>query len=163
RRATHLRERRAHLEQPSPTRPQHVRSEEHTSELQSRENLVCRPLLEKKHSWSICMAEICCISSYPPATTPDSLRTPSVTFTAITRACASDVIRHVHHIVLPQLRHLCPVDNQSASSFFFSDEPAPTELYTLSLHDALPISPRDPLARAASPPRATLAYAPAAR
>src|SRR5690606_39631061 len=25
-----------------------VRSEEHTSELQSRENLVCRPLLEKK-------------------------------------------------------------------------------------------------------------------
>src|SRR5690606_39340688 len=27
---------------------QHVRSEEHTSELQSRENLVCRLLLEKK-------------------------------------------------------------------------------------------------------------------
>src|SRR5690606_41718219 len=27
---------------------QGVRSEEHTSELQSRENLVCRPLLEKK-------------------------------------------------------------------------------------------------------------------
>src|SRR5690606_29461349 len=26
----------------------HRRSEEHTSELQSRENLVCRPLLEKK-------------------------------------------------------------------------------------------------------------------
>src|SRR5690606_39779560 len=26
----------------------HARSEEHTSELQSRENLVCRPLLEKK-------------------------------------------------------------------------------------------------------------------
>src|SRR5690606_42111741 len=29
-------------------RPQHPRSEEHTSELQSRENLVCRLLLEKK-------------------------------------------------------------------------------------------------------------------
>src|SRR5690606_40157299 len=29
-------------------RPQYVRSEEHTSELQSRENLVCRLLLEKK-------------------------------------------------------------------------------------------------------------------
>src|SRR5690606_41212192 len=27
------------------------RSEEHTSELQSRENLVCRLLLEKKNSW----------------------------------------------------------------------------------------------------------------
>src|SRR5690606_41202778 len=29
-------------------RPQRLRSEEHTSELQSRENLVCRLLLEKK-------------------------------------------------------------------------------------------------------------------
>src|SRR5690606_41919154 len=29
--------------------PAHVRSEEHTSELQSRENLVCRHLLEKKN------------------------------------------------------------------------------------------------------------------
>src|SRR5690606_39382335 len=28
--------------------PRHLRSEEHTSELQSRENLVCRLLLEKK-------------------------------------------------------------------------------------------------------------------
>src|SRR5690606_40274024 len=31
-------------------RRQQVRSEEHTSELQSRENLVCRLLLEKKNS-----------------------------------------------------------------------------------------------------------------
>src|SRR5690606_39599316 len=30
------------------SKKQHVRSEEHTSELQSRENLVCRLLLEKK-------------------------------------------------------------------------------------------------------------------
>src|SRR5690606_5469584 len=30
-------------------RPQRTRSEEHTSELQSRENLVCRLLLEKKN------------------------------------------------------------------------------------------------------------------
>src|SRR5690606_12864053 len=29
--------------------PKTVRSEEHTSELQSRENIVCRPLLEKKY------------------------------------------------------------------------------------------------------------------
>src|SRR5436309_6852604 len=28
-----------------------IRSEEHTSELQSRENLVCRLLLEKKKEW----------------------------------------------------------------------------------------------------------------
>src|SRR5436309_10238800 len=31
-----------------PARRVHLRSEEHTSELQSRENLVCRLLLEKK-------------------------------------------------------------------------------------------------------------------
>src|SRR5436309_11793942 len=31
-----------------PGRPDNARSEEHTSELQSRENLVCRLLLEKK-------------------------------------------------------------------------------------------------------------------
>src|SRR5690606_39715846 len=33
-----------------------VRSEEHTSELQSRENLVCRLLLEKKNPGSACCA-----------------------------------------------------------------------------------------------------------
>src|SRR5690606_40275590 len=33
---------------PRPTPPRPRRSEEHTSELQSRENLVCRLLLEKK-------------------------------------------------------------------------------------------------------------------
>src|SRR5690606_41060622 len=32
-----------------------VRSEEHTSELQSRENLVCRLLLEKKKKKTICI------------------------------------------------------------------------------------------------------------
>src|SRR5690606_39677026 len=32
----------------APAAPHHRRSEEHTSELQSRENLVCRLLLEKK-------------------------------------------------------------------------------------------------------------------
>src|SRR2546422_5777386 len=34
----------------------HVRSEEHTSELQSRLHLVCRLLLEKKKSCSSCVA-----------------------------------------------------------------------------------------------------------
>src|SRR5690606_41576704 len=34
-------------------RPPANRSEEHTSELQSRENLVCRPLLEKKKSSNV--------------------------------------------------------------------------------------------------------------
>src|SRR5438270_8689233 len=36
------------LKHPSPPRPAEDRSEEHTSELQSQSNLVCRLLLEKK-------------------------------------------------------------------------------------------------------------------
>src|SRR3984957_9655865 len=35
---------------PAPLAPLKFRSEEHTSELQSRENLVCRLLLEKTHA-----------------------------------------------------------------------------------------------------------------
>src|SRR5207302_3266422 len=39
---------------PSPVAPENLgtRSEEHTSELQSRENIVCRLLLEKKNNYS---------------------------------------------------------------------------------------------------------------
>src|SRR3712207_8443958 len=37
------------------TAVQFVRSEEHTSELQSRQYLVCRLLLEKKHKVLMCM------------------------------------------------------------------------------------------------------------
>src|SRR3712207_7982734 len=50
--ALHLQrdEQRAHLEraQPQALRQRRLRSEEHTSELQSRQYLVCRLLLEKK-------------------------------------------------------------------------------------------------------------------
>src|SRR2546429_683059 len=66
-----------------------LRSEEHTSELQSRLHLVCRLLLEKKNQTS---------------------------YTYI----------YTHSLV--------PV-----SSFFFFNDTATTEIYTLSLHDALPI------------------------
>src|SRR5690606_41038153 len=40
--------RRARVPRPASRSPRETRSEEHTSELQSRENLVCRLLLEKK-------------------------------------------------------------------------------------------------------------------
>src|SRR5205823_14553636 len=43
--------------------------------------------------------------------------------------------------------------------FFFFNDPAPTEIYTLSLHDALPISRSAPRAR---PPRAPPRWAPPA-
>src|SRR5207249_9152570 len=45
------------------------RSEEHTSELQSRFDLVCRPLLAKKHST--------CSAPAPPSCTPSSPATSS--------------------------------------------------------------------------------------
>src|SRR5688572_18312763 len=62
-----------------------MRSEEHTSELQSQSNLVCRLLLEKKKK--------------------------NIIFN-----------KYIHSFI----------------SFFFTDT-ATTEIYTLSLHDALPI------------------------
>src|SRR5690349_24354146 len=44
-----------------PHRRQDPRSEEHTSELQSRRDLVCRLLLEKKNK-SICLKSLICVS-----------------------------------------------------------------------------------------------------
>src|SRR3712207_6855183 len=47
--------------------PHHSRSEEHTSELQSRQYLVCRLLLEKKKKNNIITPSYTCIhSSTPP-------------------------------------------------------------------------------------------------
>src|SRR6516165_9593711 len=93
------------------------RSEEHTSELQSQSNLVCRLLLEKKKKrgrvpWLAHGAE-------PVAGRP--------------RSCGSRQLRPHVLCVLARGRVSC-----SDRSFFFTD-PAPTEIYTLSLHDALPI------------------------
>src|SRR5215475_8793856 len=80
-----------------PARCAALRSEEHTSELQSRENLVCRLLLEKKKS-----------SNYTSG-------------------------REARRMSRRRWRR---------SSFFFFNDTATTEIYTLSLHDALPISMR---------------------
>src|SRR5712675_1960766 len=100
----------------APAREQWLgRSEEHTSELQSRLHLVCRPLLEKKNDQSAVVAapspDVAPIAAYP--------RPPSGTVRASRGARAS----------------------AAPSSFFFNDT-ATTEIYTLSLHDALPISAR---------------------
>src|SRR2546421_6866663 len=50
-----------------------VRSEEHTSELQSRSDIVCRLLLEKKKTRGACRAPT---TSFQPSTTPATRRTP---------------------------------------------------------------------------------------
>src|SRR3954462_10958348 len=98
-----------------------IRSEEHTSELQSHDNLVCRLLLEKKKSRNdeahhrACAARAHCaqrrrLHASRPSTTP--LSSPRVTTEYDTAT--------------------------SVMSFFFNDTPTP-EIYPLSLHDALPI------------------------
>src|ERR1039457_6661314 len=98
----------------------HPRSEEHTSELQSPCNLVCRLLLEKKKKITF------------PAIILNSRGRPRRTTSACTRALS---MTHAFasgpvsaHRQLPQ-----------SFFFFFFNDTATTEIYTLSLHDALPI------------------------
>src|SRR3989339_901107 len=88
-----------------------LRSEEHTSELQSLTNLVCRLLLEKKH-----MPKISEWSTVPS----------SVLFSFVLTSM---------FIETP-----CWI-SKTFSSFplFFFNDTATTETYTFSLHDALPI------------------------
>src|ERR1022692_2689166 len=92
--------------------PRDIRSEEHTSELQSPCNLVCRLLLEKKKK----------------------KQNPLVTWKHDTRSsCRAARVP----LVLP---------SGTCAFFFFFNDTATTEIYTLSLHDALPIcspAPRD--------------------
>src|SRR5256885_1719411 len=90
---------------PAKIRLRSLRSEEHTSELQSPCNLVCRLLLEKKK-------------------TSQSKRTPTIQVTSL-----------IYTVVSCLVRYLCSL----YSFFFFFNDTATTEIYTLSLHDALPI------------------------
>src|SRR6266850_238643 len=97
-----------------------ARSEEHTSELQSPCNLVCRLLLEKKknthktrstisfHNAALCTGWANVVGMWFPRRS------------AATGDIGKRATRHAHHL------------------FFFNDT-ATTEIYTLSLHDALPI------------------------
>src|SRR5574340_312934 len=79
------------------------RSEEHTSELQSPKDLVCRLLLEKKKHQDEYKRQVLTHSD------SDS---------------SSDILTDCH---------------SSSSLLFFFNDTATTEIYTLSLHDALPI------------------------
>src|SRR6266568_1849461 len=80
-----------------------TRSEEHTSELQSQFQLVCRLLLENKNIFSTFMLRNLAERLHGQITV------------------AEDLTRRMNEV------------------FFFTDS-ATTEIYTLSLHDALPIS-----------------------
>src|SRR5579859_2153355 len=95
-----------------------IRSEEHTSELQSQSNLVCRLLLEKKKN---------SFSSRRGGQAWPSTRwsAPAWSSPAAQSAGRSS-------------RRACTCTRTPRWSFFFNDT-ATTEIYTLSLHDALPI------------------------
>src|SRR6266496_2219832 len=80
------------------------RSEEHTSELQSRRDLVCRLLLEKK------------------------------------KKIGADLISLASMLRIPVCMH--NVEDSKFFLLFFFNDTATTEIYTLSLHDALPIGIR---------------------
>src|SRR3954467_1530348 len=98
-----------------------IRSEEHTSELQSHDNLVCRLLLEKK--MAEVMAELLDRFEHSKSAVGVTIarfahRTPGVGVTI------PGVVRN---------------NGVVASAFFFLKERAPTEIYPLPLHDLLPI------------------------
>src|ERR1039457_4985969 len=96
------------------------RSEEHTSELQSPCNLVCRLLLEKKKTESFVSALVL-ICEF-----------------AVARALFSRVLRLQPGPPPDATCARASIGFAAFFSFFFNDT-ATTEIYTLSLHDALPI------------------------
>src|SRR2546430_6064569 len=62
----------------APGQREHLRSEEHTSELQSQSNLVCRLLLEKKKKISSGPVLVCSCSASLRATSSSFLCTTSI-------------------------------------------------------------------------------------
>src|SRR4029077_13581716 len=97
----------------------HPRSEEHTSELQSHVNLVCRLLLEKKKN-----------------------RLKMQVKTPIEHSLSGGIATTQHATPRRELT-VCEATRSATSTcivfFFFFNDPAPTELYPLPLHAALPI------------------------
>src|SRR6266571_4383607 len=94
-----------------------LRSEEHTSELQSHVNLVCRLLLEKK-------------KAQKPRLVPG---------TNLARLTKGRQTRRSITTVSGLQCYAASVPEASLIGFFFFNDTATTEIYTLSLHDALPI------------------------
>src|SRR3989304_6268021 len=97
-----------------------MRSEEHTSELQSRLHLVCRLLLEKT------------ISS------PESSSVGGV------EHCARIGLNAKETELVPGVKISEPLAEEvgqvaKVNKIFFFNDTATTEIYPLSLHDALPI------------------------
>src|SRR3954449_5049154 len=98
----------------------YIRSEEHTSELQSHSHLVCRLLLEKKKKPA-------------PRPHPTDTRLPS---DSADRRCARCYLDPPYLLPRPTSVSSLPVAVRPV--FFFLNDRAPPEFYPLSLHAALP-------------------------
>src|SRR4029434_6926835 len=97
-----------------------ARSEEHTSELQSHLNLVCRLLLDKKEENSI--------------TETDTYWSGDIESRRL-QLCTTPT-----HFISAKLTRTSRAQSQISSYLiFFFNNTATTEISTLSLHDALPI------------------------
>src|ERR1039457_1690278 len=97
-----------------------MRSEEHTSELQSPCNLVCRLLLEKKKKKNLKNRLLTQVLEPPPEAGFVTLK----------------------NRLMKRAEGLTPSSGFykfSTIHFFCVNDTATTEIYTLSLHDALPI------------------------
>src|SRR6266436_6274058 len=105
----------------SPSCSSAKRSEEHTSELQSRLQLVCRLLLEKKNKRRDDVALLL-----------------NEETNRIMARVTSGTLR-LHHVSSVLAFEADLPDTGYARVAFFFNDPATTEIYTLSLHDALPI------------------------
>src|SRR6266704_931336 len=99
-----------------------TRSEEHTSELQSRFDLVCRLLLEKKKK--ILRRAYAGMNSLEDT---------------VQRRHVSKALTAFPLQTAPLYTNKYILLTRNSLFFFFNDTPT-TEIYTLSLHDALPIS-----------------------
>src|SRR3954462_1915652 len=107
---------------PSSACKKKARSEEHTSELQSHDNIVCRLLLEKKKIQRGVLDGADCATA-----TSERLRGFRARRLLTTKQPTTNPTQPRCHLRL-------------LFFFFFFNDPAPPEIYTLSLHDALPIN-----------------------
>src|SRR3954466_8980952 len=107
-----------------------LRSEEHTSELQSHDNIVCRLLLEKKHYRPTLLRQ----KDPQPASAPP-------------RACARAPLATIAPEATQPSVFFLMIRRPPRSTLFpyttlFRSMIRRPEIYPLSLHDALPISGR---------------------
>src|SRR5436309_3276473 len=106
--------RRATVDLPQPDSPTSERSEEHTSELQSRENLVCRLLLEKKKKKKKTRAEKKIIQNISIHESQNTIVDYSITLYHSTPSTHCSLL--LTPFTLPLLFHTSP---HSLSSLFF--------------------------------------------